>query len=114
MNQNPPTQDGVKAKFQRAEQRVGKVPFLTKFAQGFSALPGQHKEWAFNTLLLLYYSQVLGLPASTASIVLAISLVFDAISDPMAGAFSDSYRSRFGRRHALMLMSIPLIAMKSS
>ena len=106
MNQNPPTLDGVKAKFQRAEQRVGKVPFWTKFAQGFSALPGQHKEWAFNTLLLLYYSQVLGLPASTASIVLAISLVFDAISDPMAGAFSDSYRSRFGRRHALMLMSI--------
>ena len=106
MNQNPPTLDGVKAKFQRAEQRVGRVPFWTKFAQGFSALPGQHKEWAFNTLLLLYYSQVLGLPASTASIVLAISLVFDAISDPMAGAFSDSYRSRFGRRHALMLMSI--------
>ncbi|MFL2536528.1 MAG: MFS transporter [Candidatus Azotimanducaceae bacterium] len=24
----------------------------------------------------------------------------------MAGAISDSYRSRFGRRHALMLMSI--------
>ena len=64
MNQNPPTLDGVKAKFQRAEQRVGKVPFWTKFAQGFSALPGQHKEWAFNTLLLFYYSQVLGRPTS--------------------------------------------------
>ncbi len=90
----------------RAEHRAGKVPLWTKFAQGFSALPGQHKEWAFNTLLLLYYSQVLGLPASAASIVIAISLVFDAISDPMAGAISDSYRSKFGRRHALMLMSI--------
>ena len=90
----------------RAEHRAGKVPLWTKFVQGFSALPGQHKEWAFNTLLLLYYSQVLGLPASAASIVIAISLVFDAISDPMAGAISDSYRSKFGRRHALMLMSI--------
>ena len=97
---------GPAPKFDRAEKRVGKVPFWTKFTQGFSALPGGHKDFAFNTLLLLYYSQVLGLPASIVSIVLAISLVFDAISDPMAGAFSDSYRSRLGRRHALMLMSI--------
>ena len=74
--------------------------------QGFSALPGQHKEWAFNTLLLLYYSQVLGLSASIAAAVLAVSLVIDAASDPMAGAISDSFRSRLGRRHGLMLLSI--------
>ena len=106
MNQEAPNEGRIQTKFVRAEHRAGKVPLWTKFAQGFSALPGQHKEWAFNTLLLLYYSQVLGLPASAASIVIAISLVFDAISDPMTGAISDSYRSKFGRRHALMLMSI--------
>jgi len=92
--------------FQRAQHRQGKVPFSVKLIQGFSALPGQHKEWAFNTLLLLYYSQVLGLSASIAATVLAISLVLDAISDPMAGAFSDSFRSSLGRRHSLMLFSI--------
>jgi GPH family glycoside/pentoside/hexuronide:cation symporter len=106
VNENLSAQDEVKAKFQRAEQRVGKVPFWTKFTQGFSALPGGHKDFAFNTLLLLFYSQVLGLPASIVSIVLAISLAFDAVSDPMAGAFSDSFRSRLGRRHPLMLMAI--------
>jgi GPH family glycoside/pentoside/hexuronide:cation symporter len=106
VNQKAPNEGRIQTRFVRAEHRTGKVPLWTKFAQGFSALPGQHKEWAFNTLLLLYYSQVLGLPASAASIVIAISLVFDAISDPMAGAISDSYRSKFGRRHALMLMSI--------
>ena len=93
-------------RFKRAEQRQGKVPFWTKLVQGFSALPGQHKEWAFNTLLLLYYSQVLGLAASIAAAVLAVSLVIDAVSDPMAGAISDSFRSRLGRRHGLMLLSI--------
>ena len=106
MNQRILNEGRVQTKFRRVEHRSGNVPLWTKFAQGFSALPGQHKEWTFNTLLLLYYSQVLGLPASAASIVIAISLVFDAISDPMAGAISDSYRSKFGRRHALMLMSI--------
>lgn len=77
-----------------------------KFCQGTSALPGQHKEWAFNTLLLLYYSQVLELPASYASLVLAASLAIDALTDPMVGALSDNYRSRLGRRHPLMLASI--------
>ena len=107
MSNSISAQSGVTAKFQRAEQRVGKVPFWTKFAQGFSALPGQHKEWAFNTLLLLYYSQVLGMSATLAALVIAVSLAFDAISDPMAGAISDSFRSRrLGRRHPLMLASI--------
>ena len=94
MNESTSRQGAVTAKFQRVEQRVGKVPFWTKFAQGFSALPGQHKEWAFNTLLLLFYSQVLGMSATLAAGVIAISLAFDAISDPMAGAISDSFRSR--------------------
>ncbi len=107
MNESTSRQGAITAKFQRVEQRVGKVPFWTKFAQGFSALPGQHKEWAFNTLLLLFYSQVLGMSATLAAGVIAISLAFDAISDPMAGAISDSFRSRrLGRRHPLMLASI--------
>lgn len=77
-----------------------------KFCQGVSALPGQHKDWAFNTLLLLYYSQVLGLPATYASVILAISLVVDAVTDPLVGAFSDNLRTRLGRRHPLMFVSI--------
>ena len=94
------------AGFQRQQRRQGPVPFTTKLAQGFSALPGQHKDWAFNTLLLLYYSQVLGLSASLAALAIAASLLIDAITDPMVGAFSDSFRSRLGRRHGLMLASI--------
>ncbi len=107
MTESTPRQGGVIAKFNRSERRVGEVPFWIKFAQGFSALPGQHKEWAFNTLLLLYYSQILGMSGTLAAGVIAISLVFDAISDPMTGAISDSFRSRrLGRRHPLMLASI--------
>ena len=107
MTEGTSRQGEVTAKFNRSQRRVGHVPFWIKFAQGFSALPGQHKEWAFNTLLLLYYSQLLGMSATLAAGVIAISLVFDAISDPVAGAFSDSFRSRWlGRRHPLMLASI--------
>ena len=98
---NPLT--GSKILFRRSESRRGKVPVAIKLFQGVGALPGQHKEWAFNTLLLLYYSQILDVPATYASIVLAISLILDAISDPLVGAYSDNFRSRFGRRHPFML-----------
>lgn len=95
-----PAERGVR--FRRSEVRGGPVPITTKLFQGVGALPGQHKDWAFNTLLLLYYSQVLGLPATNAAVVLAVSLLLDAISDPLLGAYSDNFKSRLGRRHPFM------------
>ena len=91
--------------FQRPETRSGKVPVKIKFGQGIGTLAGQHKDWAFNTLLVLFYSQLLGLPATYASIILAIALIADAITDPLVGAASDSFRSTWGRRHPFMLIA---------
>ena len=79
---------------------------MVKLLQGLGTIPGQHKDWAFNTLLLLYYSQILGLPATVAAFALALSLVIDAVSGPLVGGLSDNFRSRLGRRHAFMLASI--------
>ena len=79
---------------------------MVKLLQGFGTIPGQHKDWAFNTLLLLYYSQILGLSATVAAFALALSLVIDAVSDPLVGGLSDNFRSSLGRRHAFMLASI--------
>ena len=92
--------------FVRTRQRHGKVPLRIKLLQGFGTVPGQHKDWAFNTLLLLFYSQILGLPATVAAFALALSLIIDAISDPLVGGLSDNFRSRLGRRHVFMLASI--------
>ncbi len=88
--------------YRREKDRAGKVPISTKLFQGIGALPGSHKDFAFNTFLLLYYSQILGVPAAYTSIVLAIALVVDAVTDPMVGAYSDNFRSRLGRRHPFM------------
>ena len=87
-------------------ERQGPVPIHVKILNGFGAIPGQHKDFAFNTLLLLYYSQILGLPASWASLALGASLVIDAVSDPLVGSWSDNFRSRFGRRHLFILAAI--------
>lgn len=95
--------------YQRERKREGKVPVSTKIFQGFGGLANSHKDFAFNNFLLLYYSQILGVPASTTAIILALCLFADAITDPMVGAYSDNFRSRLGRRHPFMYAaSVPL------
>jgi Na+/melibiose symporter-like transporter len=97
-----PAPEEAPVQYSRQRDRNGKVPITTKLYQGIGALPGSHKDFAFNTFLLLYYSQILGVPASFTSVVLAIALVVDAVTDPMVGAYSDNFRSRLGRRHPFM------------
>lgn len=54
---------------------------------------------------MLYYNQVLGLSAILCGVVFLIASIIDGISDPLVGAFSDQFRSRWGRRHPLMFFS---------
>ena len=57
--------------------------------------------------LFIYYNQVLGLSGTLTGLGLGIAVIFDAVSDPVAGSWSDGLRSqRWGRRHPFMLLSI--------
>jgi GPH family glycoside/pentoside/hexuronide:cation symporter len=47
---------------------------------------------------MLFYTQILGLSAGYAGTALSITLVWDAITDPLMGHLTDNTRSRFGRR----------------
>lgn len=88
--------------FSRDQQRRGKVPTAARIFQGIGALPEVFKDFAIKTFLLLYYNQVLGLPALYVSGALFIALIVDAITDPIVGSYSDRFRSRLGRRHPFM------------
>lgn len=60
---------------------------------------------------MIFYNQVLGVSASLCGVVFLISSVVDGISDPLIGAVSDRFVSRWGRRHVFMMVSIlPLAA----
>ncbi|GIS18955.1 MAG: hypothetical protein CM15mP120_08710 [Pseudomonadota bacterium] len=88
--------------FRRAQDRTGKVSLRTKLIYGLGEMPGSHMNSAIGVLLALYYNQVLGISASTISIGMGLALLLDAISDPVVGSYSDSLKSRLGRRHPLM------------
>ena len=61
--------------------------------------------------LFIYYNQVLGLSGTLCGLALGIAVVADGVSDPVAGSWSDGYRSRLGRRHPFMFASILPVAL---
>ncbi len=65
--------------------------------------------WIFNALALIFYQQILGLPAGLAATAMALAIIADAVTDPLIGAISDNFCSRFGRRHPFLFTApIPL------
>src|SRR4030095_8057247 len=90
----------------RARSRKGPLPLSTKIYQGIGALPDAFQTCAFNTFLLLYYNQVLGLTYTLASAAIMIALIVDAIVDPLVGSFSDNLKTRLGRRTPLMYAAV--------
>jgi Na+/melibiose symporter-like transporter len=58
-----------------------------------------------SSALMLYYNQVMGLPAAWVGAAIMVTLIFDAICDPLIGEWSDHTRSRWGRRHPFMYAS---------
>jgi len=49
---------------------------------------------------------VLGLSGTLTGLAIALSVIWDAVSDPLVGAWSDRVRGRWGRRHPFMIASI--------
>ena len=56
-------------------------------------------------LLMLFYNQVMGLPAGWVSMGLGLALILDAIVGPVIGQVSDMWRSGWGRRHPFMYVA---------
>ena len=84
------------------------VPDITRIQRlsyGFGAIANGVKNAAFSTYLLLFYNQVLGVPAAIVSGAIALTLLVDAVADPFIGRWSDLTRSRIGRRHPFILGS---------
>lgn len=92
-----------------SEAKTG-VTLSTKLYYGFGSVAYGAKDNGFSYFILLFYSQVLGLSPSLASLALFIALAFDAVSDPAVGYLSDNLHSKWGRRHPFMYFSaVPIL-----
>lgn len=86
-----------------------RIPLPTRILYGSGSVAFGVKDHGFAYFLLIYYNQVLGLPATAVGAALMVALLFDAFSDPIVGYVSDNWHSRLGRRHPFMYAAaIPL------
>ncbi len=88
-----------------------RLPLGLKLAYGLGSVSFGVKDAGLQFFLLLYYNQVLGLPASWVGAASAAALCIDAALDPLIGYWSDNLHSRWGRRHPLMYAAVLPIAL---
>ncbi|PKM04491.1 MAG: hypothetical protein CVV16_04675 [Gammaproteobacteria bacterium HGW-Gammaproteobacteria-6] len=85
------------------------LPLRTRFTYGIGQIAETIKATGFDIFLFFYFTQVLGLSGTLAGIAVMIALVFDAVTDPLAGYVSDHWHSPRGRRHPFMFAAaVPL------
>ncbi|MES2341363.1 MAG: MFS transporter [Pseudomonadota bacterium] len=85
-----------------AAQTDRRLSLPTKLFYGFGSVAFGVKDNGFSYFLLIFYNQVMGLPAQTVGLAIMIALFVDAFLDPIVGQMSDNLRSRWGRRHPFM------------
>jgi GPH family glycoside/pentoside/hexuronide:cation symporter len=88
-----------------------KLPFKEKFATGTGGLTVSLGNQSVRTTGMGVLNMILGINAFWVGIVLAIPLLWDAITDPIMGNFSDNYRSKYGRRRPFIFIGAILMGL---
>ena len=70
-----------------------------RVAYGIGGAAFSIKEAAYAVFVLIFYTQVLGLDGALTGTILFLAVIFDAVTDPIIGAWSDRFKSRWGKRH---------------
>ena len=83
-----------------------RAPFHIKALHGFTGSVGNLVFVVFELFVLFFYQRVVGLDGRLVGLAIFISLVVDALTDPVIGDWSDRLRARFGRRHTMMFGSV--------
>ena len=84
--------------------RRQKVGLRTKLGYATGAIE-ETTVTAAAAVTMVYYNQVLGVSPALCGAALLIAALVDAFADPLVGALSDGLRTRWGRRHPLMLLA---------
>lgn len=88
-----------------------RMPFLAKLGYASGNL-GKSLQWNTVDFLYLYFlTDLLGIPASLAGVIILVSLVWDGISDPLVGYLIDRAGGRLASYQRLILYFAPLALM---
>ncbi len=86
-----------------AGESRGKLPFIVKFGYGGAEGSGTLVWSAFYIFFLFFCTDVVGLSPATGGLIMLIATLWDAVTDPLVGIWSDSLKSKWGRRRPFLL-----------
>ena len=89
--------------------RTDRVSLRERIGLGCGKAIGDGTHGTLHVLVSQIYNMTLGLDPRLLSMIVFIQRLWDAMADPFFGQFSDNFRSRWGRRRPLLLVSaLPL------
>lgn len=90
------------------------LSFATKLFYGTGNLGYGSMGQTVNSFIMFYATSVLGLPGLAVGIIIAITSLWDGVSDPLIGFLSDKTKSKtFGRRLGYMLIASFILALNN-
>jgi Na+/melibiose symporter-like transporter len=82
-----------------------KIPIFDKVGYGLGNFSTGVANQVLGTYLVFYCTVILNIPGSLVGLAVSLSIIWDAITDPLMGYFSDMTKSKtFGRRHQYLLI----------
>lgn len=99
----------MSTKKQQAMDSNAKLSFIERLAYGLGDYSGNLIYSSISSFLLVYYVSVLGVDAAVAASIMAVSKIFDGVSDLIMGRIVDKTNSKWGKaRPWILRMCIPL------
>ena len=90
----------------------GNLKFSTKFCYGIGGLGYSSMSQTLNNFIMFFATAVMGVSGSLVGIAIAISSLWDGVSDPLVGYLSDNTKNKFfGKRLGFMFFGIFVIAL---
>jgi GPH family glycoside/pentoside/hexuronide:cation symporter len=87
------------------------LPFKTKFGWGLGTLTVSLMFQANGLLLLVYLTDYVNMNATTAGLLIGLSKIYDAVTDPVMGRISDRTKTSWGKRRPYVLLGTMLCAL---
>ncbi len=88
------------------------LKFRNKFLYGLGGLGYSSMSQTLNNFIMFFGTSVMGISGSLVGIAIAISSLWDGVSDPLVGHLSDNTNNRFfGKRLGFMFFGIFIIAL---
>jgi len=87
---------------------AGKLSIVEKVGYGLGDTASNILYQAWSFFLMIFYTDVFGIPAKTASFMFLVTRIWDMINDPLMGMIADRTNTRWGKfRPYLLWMAVP-------